>query len=250
MPIVHPTAHVDPEARIGDDVRIGAFTVVGPLVEVGDGTIIDSHCLIGHQEPGTEPAPLRLGARSRVRSHSVLYTGSTIGPGLETGHHVTIREDMEIGPNLRVGTLSDLQGHARIGKYVRLHSNVHIGQESRIGDYVWIFPYTVLTNDPHPPSDGFLAGATVEDYAVIATRTTVLPGLTIGRDAFVGAATLVNRDVPPGRLIAGIPGRDRGAATDIELGDTGSPAYPWRRHFRRGFPDDVVASWEREFDED
>jgi acetyltransferase-like isoleucine patch superfamily enzyme len=124
---------------------------------------------------------------------------------------------------------------------------VHISQKSDIGDFVWIFPFVVLTNDPHPPSDGFLAGVTVEDYAVIATMTVILPGLTIGRSALVGAHSMVNRDVRPGAVVAGAPAADRGDASAIQLRNGSGSAYPWHRHFRRGYPEDVVAGWDAEF---
>lgn len=246
---VHATSLVDPDATVAEDVVIGPFTTVGPGVQLGAGAVVDGNCVLGHTEPGRSPEPLVVGPGARIRSHSVLYGGSVIGERLETGHHVTIREGLQAGENLRVGTLSDLQGHAEIGDYVRLHSNVHIGQGSRIGDFVWIFPYTVLTNDPHPPSDGHLQGVTVEDFAVIATRTTLLPGVRVGRDAFIGAGTLVTKDVAEGALVAGTPGKDRGEAGRIRLTGTDEPAYPWRRHFRRGYPDAVTSEWSEEFGE-
>lgn len=243
---IHPTAIVDDEARIGDDVTVGPWTMIGPGVDVGDRTRIGSHCLLGHVEPGNPVAALRIGPDSVVRSHCVLYGGSTIGPRLETGHHVTIREGMMIGENLRVGTLSDLQGHAEVGDYVRFHSNVHVGHGAVVHDFVWIFPYVVLTNDPHPPSDGYLQGVTVERFAVLATRATVLPGLTIGTDAFVAAGATVTRDVRVGALVAGAPAKDRGDASRIRLTGTDRPAYPWRHHFRRGYPAEVVSSWDHD----
>jgi acyl-[acyl carrier protein]--UDP-N-acetylglucosamine O-acyltransferase len=248
--MIHPTAIVEDGAIVGDDVSIGPFSIVHANVTLGGGSVVDSHCVLGHTEPGAEPAPLTIGAEARIRSHSVLYGGSRIGPGLEAGHRVTIREDSEIGDGFRVGTVSDLQGSCSIGNYVRFHSNVHIGKCSAIGDYVWIFPYVVLTNDPHPPSDGFLAGVTVEEFAVIATMSIVLPGLTVGRDSLVGAHSMVNRDVRPGSVVAGTPAVDRGDASAIQLRDGSGPAYPWRRHFQRGYPPEVVEMWMAEFAEE
>src|SRR4051812_32384059 len=95
-------AHVDPVARIGKGVTVGPFTLVGPNAEIGDGTAIGSHCVIGHRGPGESEGPLRIGAGSLIRSHSVLYDGSEYGPRLETGHHVTLREHTTAGTNLRV----------------------------------------------------------------------------------------------------------------------------------------------------
>jgi acyl-[acyl carrier protein]--UDP-N-acetylglucosamine O-acyltransferase len=245
--MIHPTALVEDGADIGTDVAVGPFSIVHNNVTLGAGSVVDSHCVLGHTEPGVDPEPLVIGNEARIRSHSVLYGGSSIGPGLETGHRVTVREGSQVGEALRVGTLSDIQGNCSIGDYVRFHSNVHISQLSTIGDYVWIFPYVVLTNDPHPPSDGFLSGVTVEDFAVIASMSVILPGLTIGRDSLVGAHSMVNRDVRAGAIVAGAPAKDRGDASAVRLRDGSGPAYPWRRHFRRGYPPEAVARWQEEF---
>jgi len=87
----------------------------------------------------------------------------------------------------------------------------------------------------------------VEDFAVIATMSVVLPGVTVGRDSLVGAQSMVNRDVRRGSVVAGVPAVDRGDASAIMLRDGSGPAYPWRRHFRRGYPDEVVSRWQGEF---
>lgn len=245
--MIHPTADVHPDARIGDGARIGPFSIVHADVELGDGTVVGSHCELGHPATGSETGPLVVGAGSLVRSHSVLYAGSRFGDGLQTGHRVTLREGVEAGTDLRVGTLCDLQGDTTIGRHVRLHSNVHIGRGSTIGDFVWIFPYVVLTNDPHPPSDGFFVGVTIDPFAVVATSSVVLPGVRVGEGALVAAHALVREDVPPGAICAGVPGKLRGGVERIQLADGSGPAYPWRRHFHRGYPEAVVREWMAEF---
>lgn len=245
---VHPTAVVEPGATIGAGSTIGPLSFIREHVVLGSDSTVDSHCVLGHTEPGAPAATLTIGPDARIRSHTVIYGGTEIGPGLETGHGVTIREDALIGVSFRVGTQSDIQGHCSIGDFVRFHSNVHIGQLSRISDYVHIFPYVVLTNDPHPPSDGFLSGVTVEEYAAIATMSVVLPGVTIGSDSLVGAGAVVNRDVRSGSVVAGVPAREVSNVDEIMLRDKSGPAYPWRRHFGRGYPAEVVAQWREEFD--
>jgi acetyltransferase-like isoleucine patch superfamily enzyme len=175
----------------------------------------------------------------------VIYEGSTFGPRLETGHHVALREGLNVGENLRVGTLSDLQGDATIGNFVRLHSSVHIGKLSTLGDFVWIFPYTVLTNDLHPPSDGFLVGVTVEPYAVITTMCCIAPGIRIGARSLVAASSMVTKDVEPDTVVRGVPARAVGPTSAVLLRDgSGRPAYPWTRHYRRGYPTEVTDGWE------
>ena len=245
--MIHETAIVSGHAKLGMNVVIGPYSIVHPETIIGDSTEIGSNCEIGYPTPSADGEPLVLGASSLIRSHSVLYQGSTFGANLVTGHRVTIREKTKAGANLQVGTLGDIQGHCVIGDYVRLHSNVHIGQHSWVGNFVWIFPYVVLTNDPHPPSS-VVMGVRVEDFAAIATSSVVLPGVTIGAGALVAAQSSVSRNVEPGKVVGGVPAKVICDASDISLKDgSNMSAYPWRRHFRSGYPAKVVSDWEKEF---
>jgi acyl-[acyl carrier protein]--UDP-N-acetylglucosamine O-acyltransferase len=242
--MIHSTALVAEGARLAPDVEIGPFTIVHPNVEIRSGTRIGSHCSIGEPTPRAAGRSLVLGSDSLVRSHTVIYEGSTVGEGLETGHHVTMREGLDIGRNLRVGTNADLQGSATIGDFVRLHSGVQVHQGSVIGDFVWIFPSTVLTNDPHPPSDVSNAGVVIEEYASVAAMCCLAPGVRVGARSLVAAASMVTRDVPPDTLVRGSPAKPVGPTSDILLRDgSGRSAYPWTKHFHRGYPTEVVDGW-------
>lgn len=226
---IHPTAIIHPGVSIGAGSRIGAF------------------CEIGVPTPLAHSNELIIGRNSLIRSHSIFYIGSTFGEGLTTGHRVTVRENLVAGVGLQIGTLSDLQGHATIGDFVRLHSNVHIGQLTKIGSFVFIFPYVVLTNDPTPPSSD-LVGVTLDDYSIVATMSVVLPGAHICSGALVGAMSLVKGDVPADSIYVGNPGKVVGTTGRIKLRN-GEPAYPWRRHFHRGYPNEIVEQWKAEFAE-
>lgn len=228
-------------------MTIGDFTVVHDNVILGSDVVVESHCVLGYPTALSAGAPLIIGDGARIRSHSVFYEGSVFGPGLVTGHRVTIREKFKAGKNLQIGTLCDFQGHAEVGDYVRTHSNVHIGQETRIGNYVWIFPYTVFTNDPHPPSDGFSKGVIVDDFAVIATMCCLMPGVRVGTRSLVGAHSLVTKSVEPDTVVGGVPAKKLCMASDIKLRDGSGPAYPWMRHFHRGYPEDLVSAWIAEY---
>jgi len=109
---------ISKKAKIGNNVKFGNFVTVYDNVEIGDNCIIDSYCEIGYSN-GREKGPLKIGANTKIRSHSILYAGSQIGKNLVTGHHVTIRENMKIGIDFQLGTLSDLQGDSIIGDYVK-----------------------------------------------------------------------------------------------------------------------------------
>ena len=142
-----------------------------------------------------------------------------------------------------MGTLGDIQGHCEIGDYVRANSNVHIARKTKIGNFVWIFPYTIFTNDPHPPSST-LIGCVVEDYAVITTMCVLLPGVHIGTKSLVAAHSLVSKDVEAETVVGGSPAKKLYPTDKIKLTDDKTmSAYPWTRHFHRGFPQEIVDSW-------
>ena len=245
---IHKTAIVSKHAKIGKNATIGPFSIINDNVILGDDCVVEAYCELGIENLYTERKPLIIGDKALIRSHSVLYANSFIGNNLQTGHRVTIREKSEIGTNFQIGTLGDIQGHCQIGDYVKCHSNVHIGHHSKVGNYVWIFPYVVLTNDPHPPSE-VMMGVTLEDYSVIATMSVILPGVTIQSDTLIGAGSIVGKDVSKGRVFSGNPAKDICSITKVKLKDgSDSAAYPWRRHFHRGYPDSVVENWLKEFE--
>ena len=257
---VHPTVQIGKDVRmgagvtieqqvvIGDHVqigagcRIGSFTLMRDQVALGAGSMIGSHCILGelttegYRDPvHYQPRPTFVGEGSLIRSHTVIYAGARLGPGFESGHHVAIREETVIGDHCRVGSFCDLQGHLTVGRYGRFHSNVHVGQGSQIGSFVWLFPYVILTNDPLPPSTQIF-GCVVDDYAVIATRAILLPGVRIGSHAFVGAEAVVRDEVPAGQCATGNPARVIGPAALLRNKLTGKRNFPWPRFFDRGMP--------------
>lgn len=245
--MIHSTALVSAGAEIQENVSIGPYAIIHPNVIVGMNTVIGSHCEIGLPTHLAGGRKLVLGKNSLIRSHSIFYEGSVFGDRLVTGHRVTVREHTVAGENLQIGTLSDIQGRCEIGNYVRMHSNVHVGQHSKIGNFVWIFPYVVLTNDPHPPST-VMKGVSIEDYVALSTMSVILPGVTVREGTLIGAHSLITKDTNRDVLVAGNPAKELCLASKLKLQDgTRKPAYPWRRHFHRGYPVDVVDNWKAEF---
>jgi len=243
---IHPSASIDENVKFGNNINIGANVFIGKNTIIGSNVTIQNGCEIGIYV-GENDAPLIIGNNSLIRSQSIIYSGSSFGDNLITGHRVTVREGVKAGDNLQIGTLTDIQGNCFIGDFVRMHSNVHIGKYSTIGNFVWIFPYVVLTNDPHPPSD-FYMGVSIKDFVSISTMSVVLPGIIVEKDTLIGAKSLVSRNTREGTLVAGNPAKEICLASKIKLKDgSKKSAYPWRRHFYRGYPVDVVNNWKAEF---
>jgi acetyltransferase-like isoleucine patch superfamily enzyme len=240
---IHPSAVVSPLAKIGHGVTIGPFCLIHDNVEIGSDSIVEAYCELGHPSKLSDGAPLTIGSDSLIRSYSMFYEGSSFGPSLMTGHHVTVRELTHAGTHFQLGTKSDIQGHCTIGNYVRTHNNVHIGQKSVIGNFVWLYPDVLLTNDPNPPSE-MLLGAIIEDFAVISSKSTLLPGVRVGSHAVVGAHSLVSADIEPGMFANGSPAKVICKASVLRMKDNpGIKAYPWSNRFNRGYPSAAVEDW-------
>jgi acetyltransferase-like isoleucine patch superfamily enzyme len=235
------------DVTIGKNVNVGHGSIIYPNVVIGDNTFIGPYSILGEptgsfyneNSASVEKHDFKktiIGSNSVIRSHSIIYEDVEIGDGFQSGHRITIREKSILGINCSVGTLSDIQGSVSIGKYVRLHSNAHIGQHSIIEDYAWIYPYVVLTNDPHPPVYN-PKGVTIKKYAVISTSSVIMPGIVIGENALIGAHSVVTKNVDAEMLVVGNPAKVRCSVRDIR-DENGSQIYPWKDHLKeyRGYP--------------
>ena len=136
---------------------------------------------------------------------------------------------------------------SKISSKAKIGCNVKIGDFSIIQDYVWLFPNVVLTNDPHPPSEN-IQGCQVAEFASVGAKSVILPGVNIGKDSLIGAGSIVNRDVPPLKIVVGNPARIIGDVRQIKFqSDPKKHVYPWRHQFHRGYPEDIVRRWREEF---
>lgn len=238
---------ISKNAKIGKNVKFGDFVTVYDNVEIGDDSIIDSYSEIGISN-GKENGPLIIGSNAKIRSHSVLYGGSQIGNNLVTAHFSTIRENVSIGDGFQLGVYGLVQPLCKIGNYVKIVANVVISTGSEIGNYVWIFPYASFTSDPHPPSEGHITSPKIEDFAVIASCSILLPGVRVGKGAIVGAGCVLTKDLPDDQIAVGNPGKIIGPTSKLKIKGTDQPAYPWRRHFHRGYPKEIVEKWLNELE--
>ena len=147
-----------------------------------------------------------------IREGTIIYTGCIIGENTMIGHHCVIREAVNIGNNCIVGHHVVFEGCVKVGDCTAIHSQCHITSYSEIGSYVCIGPMTVTANDPvmsHyrknievPPK-----GPTICDGARVAAGCVILPGVTIGREAVIGAGSLVTKDVPDYMVAYGSPAK-------------------------------------------
>jgi acetyltransferase-like isoleucine patch superfamily enzyme len=181
-------------------------------VALGPDTVIGDFCVIGEPPRGKADGELAtvIGLRAVIRSHTVIYAGNRIGAHFQTGHGALVREENEIGDDVSIGSHSIVEHHVVIRRGARLHSNVFVPEYSILEEECWLGPNVVVTNARYPRSRTVkeaLKGAHIMRGAKIGANVTLLPGVTIGENALVGAGAVVVRDVPAGAVVAGNPAR-------------------------------------------
>lgn len=139
-----------------------------------------------------------VGAGTRIWAFAHVLSGAQLGADCNICDHVFIENDVIIGNRVTV------------------KCGVQLWDGIRLADDVFIGPNATFTNDRFPRSrqypDTFLT-TSVEVGASIGGNATILPGLTIGQHAMVGAGSVVTRSVPPYAVVAGNPARIIGYVT-------------------------------------
>jgi acetyltransferase-like isoleucine patch superfamily enzyme len=168
-----------------------------------------------------------IGKRVTIESGTVIYGGVKIGNDSGIGHNAVIRFNTIVGVHSVVANFCMLEGNIEIGNHTLIHSNNHIGQKSTIGNYVFMAPFCVTTNDSKMyyyrkeySQKGnhwkLLQGPIIKDGARIAAGVIILPGILIGRQAVLGAGSLVTRDVPDYGIVFGSPAKLMGNVDSSE----------------------------------
>jgi UDP-2-acetamido-3-amino-2,3-dideoxy-glucuronate N-acetyltransferase len=138
-----------------------------------------------------------VGAGTRVWAFAHVLPGARLGADCNVCDHVFIENDVVVGDR------------------VTIKCGVQLWDGIRLGDDVFVGPNVTFTNDRFPRSKVYpeeFPQTIVQDGASLGANSTILPGLTIGRNALIGAGTVVTKDVPPNAIVVGNPGRIVGYA--------------------------------------
>ena len=137
-----------------------------------------------------------------------------IGEGTTIWHFSHVMQDSRIGKQCRIGQNVLIGKGVRIGNNCKIQNNVSVYEGVTLEDSVFCGPSMVFTNVYNPrceiPRMGELRETLVKRGATLGANSTILCGITIGKYAFIGAGTVVLRDVPDYALMAGNPGRQIG----------------------------------------
>jgi UDP-N-acetylglucosamine acyltransferase len=192
MTDVHPSALVDPAARLSGSVTIGPYSIIGPGVELGEGSWIGSHVVIeGHTRIGRNNRIFHfasIGGPPQDKKYGGEDSSVTIGDGNTIREYVTINR----------GTALD-QGSTRVGDDNWIMAYVHFAHDCRIGSH------TIVANSCQ------LAGhVSVGDWAILGATTLVHQFVSIGAHAFTGMGSYLPQDLPPYVMAAGNTARPYG----------------------------------------
>ena len=142
-----------------------------------------------------------------------------VGKGTKIWHNSQVFPGAQIGEDCIIGHNCFVSGEAKLGKGVKLECNIDVWDLVTLEDYVFVGPSAVFTNDMNPrakypkkkyPEYGKWIPTHVKEGASIGANATIVCGITIGKAAFIGAGSVVIKDVPDYAVIVGVPARHIG----------------------------------------
>lgn len=180
--------------KIGENVSIGQHCVICAEAEIGDNVVIENNVVIQ--------------CATKIGNNTILHSGVVIGAdgfgyfkddngrNSKVPHFggVLIGEDVEIGANACIdrGTLSD----TIIYDNVKIDNLVHVGHNVRIDENCLVIAQAMLAGSCH-----------IERNAYIAPGVLVMNQITVGENSFAGMGTVILKDVPPNKVVIGVPAK-------------------------------------------
>jgi UDP-N-acetylglucosamine acyltransferase len=185
--MIHPTAIIDPTAKIADDVKIGAYCIIEEDVSIGSGTELKTHVTVSkHTDIGKNNRIFQfssIGEEPQDKKYNQEPTRTLIG------NNNTIREYVTINR----GTIDD-QGLTKIGNDNWIMAYVHIAHDCVIANNVIIANASTLAGHVH-----------LDDYVILGGFTKLHQFCRIGAHAFTAMDTGFQKDLPPYVMAQGSP---------------------------------------------
>ncbi len=189
--MIHPTAVIHPNAKIGIDVEIGPYCIVGENVSVGDRTVLQSHVVInGWTEIGSE---------------CLIYPFATVGAASQDRKYHGERA------YTKIGSRTTLREYVSIQRGTGEDSVTAVGDDCLLLAYVHVAHNCLIGNGVTMSNLAQLAGhVEIGDYALLGGMSGVHQFTRIGHYAMVGGMSKINKDLPPFFLVEGNPAKPYG----------------------------------------
>lgn len=239
--VIHPEAEISPDCSIGHHcviedgavlepgVELGHHVVVHSETRVGAGTRVGDGCVLGCVSlPAATSTvierilvPLVIGKNCTIGTGVIIYRGTEIKDSCFLGDYASVREDCKLGEAVLVGQRVVVENSVEIGEYTKIQTGAYITASTKVGERVFIAPMVTTTNDNYMGRTekrfAERCGAAFVKGCRVGGGATVLPGVTIGEEAFVAAGSIVTRDVPDYKLVMGSPARTVRSVPEEEL---------------------------------
>ncbi|MGB1172206.1 MAG: acyl-ACP--UDP-N-acetylglucosamine O-acyltransferase [Marinobacterium sp.] len=190
--MIHPQAIIDPSAKLAEGVEVGPWSYIGPDVEIGANTRIESHVVV--------KGPTKIGSGNHI------FQFASVGEDCQDKKYAGEPTELIIGDNnviregvtIHRGTIQD-KSLTQIGSHNLLMAYVHVAHDCVVGDH------TILANN------AALAGHVhVGDHTILGGFTAVHQFCHIGAHVMCGAGTVVLQDIPSYTLATGNPASPHG----------------------------------------
>lgn len=189
--MLHPTAIIDPSARIGSDVEIGPYSIIGADVEIGDGCRIQHHVTI--------LGPTKIGKNNRF------FACCSIGQQTQDLKYKDEPTHLEIGDN------NTFREFCTVHRATSPHDKTIIGSHNNFLSYCHIAHDCIVGSHCIFSNNGTLAGhVIVEDHVILGGLSAVHQFCRIGQHSFTGGCSKIVQDIPPFTTVDGNPARARG----------------------------------------
>jgi UDP-3-O-[3-hydroxymyristoyl] glucosamine N-acyltransferase len=233
-----PTVWVSEQATLEGPIIFGRYVRIFGPTRLQPRTVIEDGVTLGHPSPlDMEVAKLQLfdgsttlsqldlldpfvsrgaviGPDSTVRSGTVIYSGARIGRNFDCAHNVTIRENCQFGDNCYVRVNTEIKREVVIGSNATLGGS--IADRSRIANDVTSLGH-LMHKYRRLERGGIEMGPVLEDAVFVGREASVVGNIHLGAGCYVGAGTVVAKDVAPGTLVLAMPPRKRpGASPTME----------------------------------
>ena len=246
--MIAKTAVINPKAKVSNDCTIGEYCVVedGVVLEegvvlghhvvihsgtvIGAGTVIGDGSVLGRSplpaatstvKAQQELSPLVIGKNCIIGTGVVVYRGTRIDDSCFLGDNSSVRENCKLGKAVLVGQRVVVENGVEIGDYTKIQTGAYITAATKIEERVFVAPMVTTTNDNYMgrTEKRFASrrGPILKKGCRVGGGVTLLPGITIGEEAFIAAGSIVTKDAPPYQLLMGAPARVKRSVPDDEL---------------------------------
>lgn len=137
-----------------------------------------------------------------------IYINTVIHENVFIGDHASIRENVSVGNGSVIGRGAMIELNTQIGKNVTIQTLAYVTGDTILEDHVFIGPCVSMSNDKYMGAKDFtLKGPNIKKRAKIGNNASLLPGVTVGKNAIVGAGSVVTKNLNDNTSFAGVPAK-------------------------------------------